>query len=219
VFRKNFFVDWHEKRRRKFPWRYEGIQPFKSMVTEMLLRQTRAEGVAKLWADFFRKYPTAKILARSDRDSLVKSVEILGFGSQRADALIQASGHLLEFHRGQVPNALNELLEIPHIGNYAARAILCFAFNRRVEIVDVNVLRFFSRYYGIEVKPDIRRNPQIWELAREALPRGRGQVKRHNYGMLDFTSEICRSGKPLCGICPLSSSCATGRSRVPPESQ
>jgi A/G-specific adenine glycosylase len=210
VLSKNFFVTWYKKNGRDFPWRYEGILPFRSMVTEMLLRQTRAGGVAKLWDEFFKKYPDAGTLAQADRGRLVSQVAILGFGNQRAEALTHASKHLLEFHDGQVPETLNELLEVPHIGNYSARAILCFAFNRPIEIVDVNILRFFSRYYGIKVKPDIRRNPGIWNLAREALPRGHKRVQQHNYGMLDFTAGICKSGRPRCEICPLSSSCVWG---------
>lgn len=207
---KNFFVNWYKTRGRDFPWRYEGIPPFKSMVTEMLLRQTRAEGVAKLWGKFFEQYPDASTLARAGRRRLLSQIEILGFGNQRAEALAHASEYLVRFHGGQVPDTLEELLKVPHIGNYAARAILCFAFNRPVEIVDVNILRFFSRYHGIEVKPDIRRNPGIWTLAREALPRGRKKVQQHNYGMLDFTAVICKSGRPRCEICPLSSSCKWG---------
>jgi A/G-specific adenine glycosylase len=210
VLNKNFFVTWYKNYGRDFPWRYEEISPFRSMVTEMLLRQTRAEGVAKLWDKFFEKYPDAETLALADRHKLMRQVAILGFGNQRAEALTHASKHLIEFHGGQVPNTLDELLEVSHIGNYAARAILCFAFNYPVEIVDVNILRFFSRYYGLKVKPDIRRNPGIWDLAHEALPRGRKRVQQHNYGMLDFTAEICKSGRPRCEICPLSSSCAWG---------
>lgn len=210
MFSKSFFVNWFKKNGRQFPWRHEGISPFRSMVTEMLLRQTRAEGVAKLWNDFFEKYPNAESLARADRRRLTRRIAILGFGKQRSEALKQASKHLVQHHGGEVPDSLDDLLKVPHIGNYAARAILCFAFNHPVEIVDVNILRFFARYYGIEVKPDIRRNPGIWELAFEALPRGRRRVQQHNYGMLDFTAGICKSGRPLCEVCPLSTSCAWG---------
>lgn len=180
------------------------------MVTEMLLRQTRAEGVAKLWDDFFERYPDVESLARAGKRSLTSQIAVLGFGKQRAGALKQASKHLVEYHDGEVPNSLDELLKIPHIGNYAARAVLCFAFNQPIEIVDVNILRFFARYYGIEVKPDIRRNPSIWKLASKVLPRGRMRVQQHNYGMLDFTAGICKSGRPRCEVCPLSTSCAWG---------
>jgi A/G-specific adenine glycosylase len=105
---KSFFVSWFKKYGRDFPWRYESIQPFRSMVTEMLLRQTRAEGVAKLWAQFFEEYPDAETLARANREELRKKIAILGFGNQRAEALTHASQHLIKFHEGQVPNTLEE---------------------------------------------------------------------------------------------------------------
>jgi adenine-specific DNA glycosylase len=71
VLNKHFFVNWYKKHGRGFPWRYEGILPFRSMVTEMLLRQTRAEAVAKLWDKFFERYPDAETLATADGQSLM----------------------------------------------------------------------------------------------------------------------------------------------------
>ena len=87
-------------------------------------------------------------------------------------------------------------------------AVLCFAFGQRVEIVDTNVLRFFARYYGLEIRPDIRRNAQVWDEAKMLLPDLGGQVQQHNYGLLDFTAEVCRSRFPQCDICPLAASCS-----------
>lgn len=152
MIKKDFFVNWFELYGRDFPWRGKDISPYQFLVTEMLLRQTKAGAVAKLWESFLREYPDAHTLARANRDNLVSQIEILGFGNQRASALIEAANWLAAHHEGQVPRTLEELLKIPHIGNYAARAILCFAFGQRVEIVDVNILRFFARYYGLQVK-------------------------------------------------------------------
>lgn len=202
-----FFIEWFKRHGRDFPWRRDKLDPYKSLVTEMLLRQTRAEGVAKLWEEFFKRYPGVESLARANRDRLQRFVAILGFGNQRAEALTHAAKFLLEHYGGRVPNKIGDLLAIPHIGHYSARAVLCFAFNHPVEIVDVNILRFFARYFGITVKPDIRRSPAAWELAAQLLPKGRKGVQQHNYGMLDFTAQVCKAGRPRCEICPLSSSC------------
>lgn len=211
---KNFFVSWFKKRGRSFPWRIENIPPFVSLVTEMLLRQTRAGGVAKLWEEFFSKYYDPLLIANANKEELFDELKILGFGNQRVEALVSASNWLLKHHKGKVPRKLEQLLVIPHVGNYAARAVLCFAFNRRVEIVDVNIQRFYARYYGLEVKPDVRRNPVIWKIAQESLPAGSKRTQQHNYGLLDFTAEICISGRPLCEICPLAASCVFGLSQL-----
>ncbi|HEX6182543.1 MAG TPA: hypothetical protein VFZ44_01445 [Pyrinomonadaceae bacterium] len=211
---RNFFVRWFERHGRDFPWRREGTSPFAFLVTEMLLRQTRAGAVALLWEGFVTDYPNARTLTVASKSEIKERVAILGFGDQRSSALLEAAGWLLEYHGGEVPENLDELLRIPHIGNYAARAVLCFAFGHRVEIVDINVLRFFARYYGLEVKLDIRRAPEIWAIARDALPRRRAAAKAHNYGLLDFTADICKAGRPRCEICPLSKLCEYGRKEL-----
>lgn len=165
-----------------------------------------------LWQDFIRDYPDPFKLAAASKSEIKNRVAILGFGEQRSTALLEAANYLVEHHDGIVPNKLDDLLKIPHIGQYAARAILCFAFGEKIEIVDINVLRFFARYYGLEVKLDIRRAPEIWDIARAALPRTR--AKAHNYGLLDFTAGICKPGRPRCEICPLSTSCVRGRQEL-----
>ena len=211
---KNFFAVWYKKHGRVFPWRIDNIAPFTSLVTEMLLRQTRAGAVAKLWEDFFARYYDPFLISAAAREDLFNELKILGFGNQRVEALVSASNWLLEHHNGKVPKNLDRLLAIPHVGIYAARAVLCFAFNKRIEIVDVNVQRFFARYYALEVRADVRRNPHIWLVAQEALPRGAKRTQQHNYGLLDFTAEICIARQPRCEICPLSFSCAFGKKQI-----
>lgn len=211
MLKRTFFVKWFKDHGRKFPWRREGTTPFALLITEMLLRQTRAAGVAKLWDNLFQRYPDAHALAQADKSELESLISILGFGKMRAGALIGTARWLVTHYGGQVPEDASELVKISHVGSYAAHAVLCFAYGQKKEIVDANVLRFFSRYYGIKVKPDIRRNPHVVKLAWEALPRDRNKAAEHNYGLLDFTADVCKSGRPRCEICPLSKSCAWGR--------
>ena len=173
----------------------------------MLLRQTRASSVSSMWTSFTDRYSTPRLLLSAPKKDLINHLQVLGLVNQRFNALRLAASWLLQHHQGRVPASLDELLRVPHIGEYSSRAILCFAYGAREEIVDSNVLRFFGRYYGLELKPDNRRNPIAWQIAREVLPQGTKSIREHNYGILDFTAEICRSGKPLCKICPLSRSC------------
>lgn len=161
-----------------------------------------------------QSYPDAHSIVKARRRVLVAKLKVLGFGNQRAEALQHAAKHLIENHGGAVPGSLDELLKVPHVGNYAARAVLCFAFGKKIEIVDTNVLRFFARYYGLTVKPDIRRNPVVWEIAKRAMPREKRKAQEHNYGLLDFTGEICKALRPKCGVCPLSASCIWGRRQL-----
>lgn len=208
---KMFFVNWYRSHGRKFPWRRRSISAYRILVTEMLLRQTRATNVSSIWTSFLNRYPNPKALCSERRTNLVKRLRVLGFGNQRADALILASSWLIQQHDGKVPSSLDELLKVPHIGEYSSRAVLCFAFGHKVAIVDSNVLRFLSRYYGLSLKPDNRRNPIAWHLARKVLPRSIPLAKEHNYGLLDFTADVCKSGRPRCESCPLAKTCSWTR--------
>jgi len=207
----HFFVEWYRGNGRDFPWRSKNLVPFHQLITEMLLRKTRAESVAKLWPNLVSSYPDARSVIRISKKRLARQLKVLGFGNQRADALHSASKWLIEHHEGKVPGNFEELMRIPHIGAYSAGAILCFGFNKRFEIVDVNVQRLFSRYYGLEVKPDVRRNPILKEIARGCLPRTARRAEQHNYGLLDFAALICKSTSPRCLNCPLAPSCSWAR--------
>lgn len=213
MLKRTFFVNWYADRGRQFPWRAKSTSPFALLVTEMLLRQTKASGVEKLWDNLIRKYPDATTMAKANPHELRRLISVLGFGKMRARALISAARWLIEKHDGAVPQSLEALLKIPHIGAYSAHAVLCFGFGHKIEIVDTNVVRFFSRHYGLRVKPDIRRNPNVVRLARESLPREKKNASLHNYGILDFTAEVCRSVGPRCEICPLASSCRLGKGK------
>lgn len=211
---KDFFIKWFRSNGRDFPWRHKEVTPYQFLITEMLLRQTDAPSVAKIWHNFFEKFPDVFTLARARKDVLLRRVQMLGFGNQRTAAIKGAASWLVEHHQGQIPNDLEELLRIPHVGHYAAHAVMCFAFGKRIEIVDVNVQRFFARYYGLAVKPDTRQNKWLWEIVRQVVP-GRGErAKQHNFGLLDFTAQICKAARPLCETCPLSTFCELGRLRL-----
>jgi A/G-specific adenine glycosylase len=210
VISKRFFVDWYQAHGRDFLWRKQGVSPFVVLVTEMLLRQTQAVAVSKLWDNFTSCYPNAMTLVQANKNTLLDQLSILGLGQQRTSALIAAATWLVEHHSGQVPDSKEEMLNIPHVGEYVANAVLCFAYGHKLEVVDTNILRFYARYYGLTVKPDIRRNPEIWKIAKSSLPEKAIEVQQHNYGLLDFTSAVCKARKPLCSTCPLVSSCKWG---------
>jgi A/G-specific adenine glycosylase len=206
-----FFVAWFEEDGRDFPWREDEVSPFQLLITEMLLRQTQATQVDRLWKDFMSRFSTPKDLSEADHDELFNRVEELGFGNQRVEALTSASTYLLENHNGQVPTEKEDLLDIPHIGPYASHAVLCFAHGEPVPVVDSNILRLFCRLTGTEVnRIDIRREPWAWEMAEELLPEDPEKAQAHNYGLLDFTAAVCKSQSPQCRDCPISSECAYG---------
>src|SRR5689334_24671834 len=100
---KNFFVNWYLNHGRRFPWREENTSPFAIMVTEMLLRQTRAAGVATVWKELMKKYPSPSALGSANKTALQSLIGRLGFGRMRSEALVVASRFLVEQYGGAVP--------------------------------------------------------------------------------------------------------------------
>jgi len=211
----NFFVGWYALNGRWFPWRGKGVSPFGVLIAEALLRQTRAEMVARVWPSLMEEYPDPAALAAAKPSALFLKVKNLGFGHQRSKVLLDLATAIKE--AGALSSQPSELMVLPHVGLYTAHAVACFGFGRRVPVVDLNVVRVISRIAGIETVKDIRRGASlIWQLAWAFLPEK--QVPEHNYGLLDFAATICKSRLPKHGECPIAAWCAYVRCGAPSDS-
>ena len=211
----SFFANWFKVRGRSFPWREKDVSPFGILLAEVLLKQTRAEMVAGVWPALCRKYPDAGSLASASAEVLHRQISCLGFGSQRVTALLRLSTAINK--AGSLPTELADLMKLPYVGIYSAHAVACFAFGHRVPVVDLSIVRVLSRMVGIEPPSDIRRAPEVWEIAKTLLP-DKG-VKEHNYGLLDFAADMCTARRPRCNECPVAPSCAHARYPVSIERQ
>lgn len=202
---KGFFARWYREHGRSFPWRDTGTSAYGVLIAEMLLRQTRASMVVPVWQAFLSRYPTPISCAEASQDALFKLVAPLGLGRQRVSALQSVSVALVSRHQGRVPRSLDALLALPHVGIYSAHAVLCFAYGRKTPVVDINVIRLFSRLTGRTFSPDNRRSQEVWDLATQILPAKK--TREHNYGLLDFAAQVCKPRNPLCIVCPLAAHC------------
>ena len=202
-----FFANWFKVRGRSFPWREEEVSPYGILLAEVLLKQTRAEMVALVWPTLIRRYPNAASLESASPEVLLQHISRLGFGRQRTTALPQLSAAIN--NAGGFPTQPADLMKLPHVGIYSAHAVACFAFGHRVPVVDLSIVRVLSRLAGIEPPRDIRRAPEVWDIAWSLLPDK--EIKEHNYGLLDFAADTCKVRSPRCGECPIASSCAHGR--------
>ena len=202
-----FFANWFKTRGRSFPWREENVSPFGILLAEVLLKQTRAEMVAAIWPAFSRKYPNAASVESESPEVLHQHISCLGFGRQRVTALRQLSAAINK--AGGLPAQPADLMKLPYVGIYTAHAVACFAFGHRVPVVDLSIVRVLSRLAGFEPPSDIRRAPQVWEIAQTLLPEK--EVKEHNYGLLDFAADMCKARSPRCEDCPVAPGCAHAR--------
>ena len=201
----DFFQRHYTEYGRSFPWRKEGTDPFGVLVAEILLKQTQAGKVAKIWPSLMAQYPSAAAMAGADPEELFNSVSELGFGHQRTKAMIDLSS-AIKITGEPLPSSPEELIRLPYVGTYTAHAVACFAFGQRFPIVDLSIVRIISRIAGIQPPKDIRRAGGIWDIAWALLPRRR--YVEHNYGLLDFTAQFCKPLSPKCLECPLAKKCA-----------
>lgn len=203
---RRFFARYAQTHGRTFPWREADRTPYELLMAELLLVQTKAEDVAEVWPKFLMQYPSPKKLARAQIRSLIQILRPLGLQNQRARALRRVAKAIVERFGGQLPLSIQGLLSLPHVGLYVAAAVSCFSHGERVPIVDANVLRVFGRIYGIDTGRELRRSPSVWRIAWKILPSRNYAL--HNYGILDFAADICKSRSPQCQICGLNQICA-----------
>jgi len=204
---EEFFVDqlliWGKNNFRLFPWRIPGIGVYESLIAELLLRKTTAAQVEKVYPKFLRVFPRPEKLLESPASSLEDIVKPLGLYKQRVKVLKDIAGVLVT--KG-LPRSLDEMRELPHVGIYIPNAIACFCLGERVPLIDANVSRIYSRFFGLNGPRDVRRNKEVQDLAWQLLPESK--FIEFNYALLDFGALVCKGrGKPKCGDCPVNTGC------------
>lgn len=207
-------LSWFEKYQRShLPWRLT-TDPYAILVAEKLLQQTSARQlVIDAYNEIMQRYPTPQALSQANSDKLKTLIRSLGF-MYRADELIAMAQYLVEVHNGKIPHSLAELLDLPGIGQYCARAVLSFAFNEDVPIVDTNVARFLYRLYDFvdPIPQSPASNKRLIELASSLVPFGR--AREYNLAVLDLCAFVCVKRNPRCLDCPVLAYCAYGQKRV-----
>lgn len=177
----------------------------------MMLRRTNALQVVPVYLEAIRRYPDPKALAFAPSEEVVRVLRPLGL-AWRAENIRKMAEVLVERFNGHVPNSYKELNELPGVGDYVASAVLCFAFDEPVSIIDTNTVRVAGRYFGFETHPESRRRKPV----REAIVAVTSQTNTRSFNMafLDFASLVCRAADPRCSICPVRSCCVIGQKQV-----
>jgi len=143
---------WYQKNARSLPWR-DDTTPYETWVSEVMLQQTQVDTVIPYFHRFLNKFPTVQQLAQAPLQDVLKAWEGLGYYS-RARNLHKASIIVADTLNGVVPGNFADLCELPGLGPYCSAAIASIAFGEPVPVVDGNVLRVFTRFWGIST--DIR---------------------------------------------------------------
>ena len=199
---------WYRVCQRKLPWR-ETRDPYRILVSEIMLQQTQVDRVVPKYHEFLRRYPTLKALAVARTPELKKTWYPLGYNI-RPLRLRRIAQRTLRDHGGRIPDSYDGLLAMDGIGRYTAGAVLSFAFNQDAPIVDTNVARLLSRYFGVSGRvPSSRARIQkrLWALAEAVIPKGKGYLI--NQAMMDFGATVCTARAPRCPSCALRRACSS----------
>jgi A/G-specific adenine glycosylase len=194
---------WMQENRRDLPWR-QTRDPWAVLVAELMLQQTQVARVRTRWPEFLEQYPTPQAAAKAGTAAMVIAWSGLGY-NRRALALHGCAVAVCERHDGLLPNALRDLLRLPGIGQYTARAILAFAFSSPAAVVDTNVARIVARAF-------VGRSlgwREVQQLADACVPNESGAewVWGWNQGMLDLGAMVCTKRAPKCNECPIQTHC------------
>ena len=199
-------ITWFEGAGRDLPWRREGFTAWGTLVSEFMLQQTPVVRVIPRLAEWLERWPTPAHLAAVPSGDAVRAWQSLGY-PRRALNLHAAAVAITERHGGVVPHDVDELLALPGIGDYTARAVAVFAYGNRHPVVDVNIRRVIARAvhgHG-EPGPAARRDLADMEaLLPTALP----EARAFNVAMMELGAIVCTARSPKCDACPIAAQCA-----------
>ncbi|OGP19113.1 MAG: A/G-specific adenine glycosylase [Deltaproteobacteria bacterium RBG_16_66_15] len=209
---------WFRTAARPMAWR-ETRDPYRILVSEIMLQQTRVETVGPYYERFLSKFPDVRTLARSRPDDVLKAWEGLGYYS-RARNLHRAAGIIVDRHGARVPCTVEALEALPGVGRSTAGAIAAIAFGADAPILDANARRVVARLFAIEGDPRSAATEKIlWERSARLVRKGKGRDTA--LAVMDLGAVVCLPKAPRCKECPLRfrcSSCRRGlQDSIPPK--
>lgn len=206
-------TDWYREQRRDLPWRAPEVTPWQILVSEFMLQQTPVARVAPIWVDWVARWPTASATAAAGAADVLRAWGKLGY-PRRAKRLHECASVIAAEYEDVVPDDVEVLLGLPGVGAYTARAIACFAYGRRVPVVDTNVRRVVAR--AVHGRADAANPSAVRDLAdvEKLLPEGEAAAV-FSAALMELGATVCTARAPKCGGCPLTS-CSWRAAGFPP---
>lgn len=195
---------WYSNNKRVLPWR-QTKKPYNIWLSEIILQQTQIKQGLPYYTAFVNTYPTVFDLAKAKESDVLKLWQGLGYYS-RARNLHAAAQYIVDNLNGTFPNTYKDLLKLKGIGDYTASAIASICFNEPTAVVDGNVYRVLSRYFGIETPINSSKGvKEFKQLAQELIDRN--NPADYNQAIMEFGAVQCKPQNPNCDVCPLQNSC------------
>lgn len=200
-------IEWWSREGRDLPWR-RSRDPWAVLVSELMLQQTQVSRVTERYVRFLARFPTVVDCAAASVGDVIDEWAGLGY-NRRAVHLHRAAVRCVEHHDGALPDTLAELLDLPGVGPYTARAVLVFAHERDIGLVDTNAGRFVARALAGRPLPP----KEAQAVADAAVPEGWGWT--WGQAVFDLGASVCRKRTPRCDDCPIRLHCAWATAGFP----
>lgn len=195
---------WYRRHARDLPFR-RTKDPYRILVAEIVLQQTRVEQGLPFLRRFLRRFPNIHALASASEDDVLRAWEGLGY-YRRARSLHQAARIIVDDHGGRIPSTYSELLKLPGIGPYTAGAVASIAFGEVVAAVDGNAARVLARLFEIADDPSSAAGQREFRKRATSL-----LISAHpgesNQSLMEIGALVCKPADPDCAVCPLEKYC------------
>lgn len=198
-------IAWFATNGRDLPWRHPEFTPWGALVSEFMLQQTPVNRVLPKLDEWLRRWPTPADLAAASPGDAVRAWDRLGY-PRRALNLHATAVAIVERHGGVVPADVNELLALPGIGDYTARAISVFAFGQRHPVVDINIRRVIARAVHGVAQPAAAAKRDLADM-EALLPEDDADAALTNAGIMELGALVCVARTPRCEACPIAAEC------------
>jgi A/G-specific adenine glycosylase len=208
-------LEWFAGHGRDLPWR-RTRDPYKIMVSEIMLQQTQVDRVVPKYQAFLMRFPSLAALAAAPTADVIRAWTGLGY-NRRAVNMQRAARAVLDEHNGEFPHNMAKLLKLPGIGPYTAGAIACFAFEQDVAFLDTNIRRVVQRLFvGPEESASVG-EARLLAIAHDAVPPGQGWA--WNQAIMELGALICTATAPACWRCPVQAHCRAYAARRSADEQ
>ena len=208
MIKKNSFnsnlVDWFDENKRQLPWR-KSKDPYKIWLSEIILQQTQIKQGIPYYQKFLKNYPSVYELANASEDNILKNWQGLGYYSRARNLHWTAKFIVLNLN-GVFPKKYIDYLKFRGVGDYTASAIASICFEESVAVVDGNVYRVLSRFFGIDTAINSTHGVKKFKkLAISLLPKKR--IGDYNQAIMEFGALQCKPKSPNCCKCPINKNC------------
>ncbi|RLD30328.1 MAG: A/G-specific adenine glycosylase [Bacteroidetes bacterium] len=195
---------WYSEHKRDLPWR-KTQNPYLIWLSEIIMQQTQIKQGLPYYEDFVANFPTVFDLAKAKESEVLKLWQGLGYYS-RARNLHYSAKYIVDTLKGEFPNTYKDLLKLKGVGDYTASAIASICYNEQTAVVDGNVYRVLSRYFGNKTPINSYQGIKAFKvLAQNLLPEN--NIGEHNQAVMEFGATLCKPKSPNCEVCPLKMKC------------